>query len=273
VTSPDDEPEPEPDGGPAGGGPVHLGKPGRPGRPERPAPPPPPRPPGRPPRTAAPAGAAEGAARVIRLRTAATSLDVYADPAVAEVLVNSGSPRVRRDGDALIVEHAFGPPGAAGGGFAFVGGFSRRLSAAIPAALDERVVVRVNPALLVDVDVSAVSLRVWGCEGGLRLRLAASSAKLDGVSGPLDVEALSSSVKGSVRLTGDCRIRCESSSVKLDLLAGSDVRIEARNRLGKVVLPGRRSRGSGELRAKVGQGRGRLVVDATMGSVMLGGEA
>jgi hypothetical protein len=286
----EDDEEPagdQPGGEPTPGPPVDLGKagpvgaeadePGPPAPPQRPRtrgsrPPRPPRPPG-PLGAGAPPGAGDATARVIRLRTAATALDVYADPAVAEVLVSSGSPRVRRDGDALVVEHDFGRTDGPGGGFAFVSHLPRRLAAAIPGALDERVVVRVNPALLVDVDVSAVSLRLWGCEGGVRLRLAASSAKLDRISGPIHIDAQSSSVKGSMRPTGDSHIRCESSSVKLGLLSGSDVRIEARNRMGKVVLPHRRSRSAnGDLRATVGAGRDRLVVDATMSSVMIGGE-
>jgi hypothetical protein len=215
--------------------------------------------------------------RVVRVRTPASHVEVYADPAVAEVLIADGSPLLRREGDAMVIEHAVGQFHGPGARFGFVGHLPRKLASTIPLpGLDGRIVVRMNPALLLDVEVTAVSLHVWGCEGGLRLRLAASSAKLDRVSGPLTIDALSSSVKGSVCVTGEGRIHCESSSVKLGLLPGSDVRIKARNRLGKVVLPRGRGRGghghntNTNAHAVVGQGNGLLVIEGTMSSVMIG---
>jgi hypothetical protein len=223
--------------------------------------------------------------RVIRIRTPASSVQVYADPSVAEVLVTSGSPLVRRHGDAMVIEHAVGQFTGPGARFGFVGHLPRKIASAIP-GFDECIVVRMNPALLLDVEVSAVSLHVWGCEGGVRLRLAASSAKIDRISGPLTIDALSSSVKGSACITGDSRIHCESSSVKLGLLPGSDIRIEARNRMGKVVLPRRGRPGQGphpggehrthnnnRPRAVIGRGNGRLAIDATMSSVMIASHA
>jgi hypothetical protein len=195
--------------------------------------------------------------RAIKIRTLAHTLEVHADPGVAEALVTSGPAVLQRDGDVLVI----GSPTTtrAGRPYAFVDHRTRR---AMPRATGacERIVIRVNPAVALDIDTSAVSLRVSGCEGGLRLRLSSSSARLERVSGELDLTAHSSSVRGSVRLSGTSSIRCESSSVTLTLAAGSDVRITADNRMGRVKVP----RGG-----TVGEGRGRLDIDATMGSVTL----
>jgi hypothetical protein len=285
LLGPEADPEPEVEGdAPPGPPPVQLGKapvpppddptdagragddrwPRRPEPPSWPSPPPPYQPP--------PAGErpkAEGpgsGVRTVRVRTLAKALEIYADPAVAEVQVTRGSPSLRREGDAIVVAHgsAEGP----GARFSFVDTLR-----SIP-GFDERTVLRVNPDLELDVDVSATSLRIWGCEGGLRLRLAASSAKFDRVAGPVTLDCHSSSVKGSARFTGESHIRCESSSIKLGLLDGTDVKIKATNRMGKVVLPRHRSKSAGQAHgyAVVGEGTGLVIIDATMSSVVMGGE-
>jgi hypothetical protein len=210
--------------------------------------------------------------RTVKVRTLANALEIYADPGVAEVLVTSGSATLRRDGDTVVVEQDRGRV-PDGGRYAFVNHLGRTL-ASIP-GIDQRIVLRVNPALLVDIDVSAVSVKIWGCEGGLRLRLAASSAKFDRVAGPLNIDAQASSIKGTARVTGESHIRGESSSVKLGLLAGTDVRIQSRNSMGKVVLPTgspRAAGGKGPRTATVGRGTGRLLIDATMSSVIVGND-
>jgi hypothetical protein len=266
---PDGEAEAE-----AGARPVDLGKAGEPPAytsPPEGAPPADDRPRPNRSRRRGPTGTGPGL-RVVRLRSLAHAVDVHGDPSVAEIQVVRGRPVIHRSGDAMIVDHpgstaATGGPGAR---FTFVGQLPGKIS-----GIDERIVLRVNPELLLDVEGSAVSLRVWGCEGGLRLRISASSVKVERVAGALDVEAFSSALKGSVRLHGRSRIRCESSSVKLGLLPGTDVRISAHNRMGKIAMPGWRSRGgtpTGErTRAVIGAGTGRLSIDATMSSVMLGG--
>jgi hypothetical protein len=209
--------------------------------------------------------------RTVKVRTLANALEIYADPGVAEVQVTSGSATLRREGDTVLVEQNRGRV-PDGGRYAFVNHLGRTLSS-IP-GLDERIVLRVNPAVLVDIDVSAVSVKIWGCEGGLRLRLAASSAKFDRIAGPITIDAQASSIKGSARVTGEGHIRAESSSVKLGLREGSDVRIQYRNSMGKVVLPMGRTRtaGSRARTATVGRGTGRLMIDATMSSVIVGND-
>jgi hypothetical protein len=225
--------------------------------------------------------------RSVRIAVSYRSADVIADPSVDQVVV-VGDHTVRRDGDVLVVESlalpGFGEFGSAreeqaergergerGGPFSFAS-LPRSLAWA-RAMKDQHLVIRVNPALPIEVDAAATGLRIRGCEGGARIRLVASSLKADRLRGPLDLDALSSSVKGTIVITGESRIACESASVKLALLPGSDVRMSATNRLGKVVLPESRSKtglsDAQTIESVVGDGSGRLAVDAVMSSVML----
>jgi hypothetical protein len=139
----------------------------------------------------------------------------------------------------------------------------------------EHVTVRVNPSLRLEIDSAAAALRVVGCEGGARIRLVAASLKIDRVRGQLEIDAITSSVKGTAAITGASRIAGESSSVKLSLLPGSDVRATAgSNRLGKVVLPGTPTNGAGgQSESVVGNGEGTLLVEGVMSSIVLTSDA
>lgn len=222
------------------------------------------------------------AVTAIRVHASYRSVEIIADPTVAQLTV-TGHHTVRRDGTTLVVESQDRPtaPGADGepgsrplGGFTFAD-LPRGLAWA-KAWTEQRLVVRVNPELPLELDAAGASVRVSGIEGGATLRVIAAALKLERVRGPLDIDALSSSVKGFAAPTGRSRIACESSSVKLLLGAGTDVTITARNRLGKVVLPTVVSTGGlvdpEVTRAVVGQGRGELLIEAVMSSVMLTGD-
>jgi hypothetical protein len=212
----------------------------------------------------------------VRVNASYRSVDVIGDPTVAQVAV-TGQHAVRREGTVLTVvsqESPFGSnePGERGSaGFSFTD-LPRTLAWA-KAWTDQRLVVRVNPELPIELDAAGASVTISGMEAGARLRLIAAAAKLERVRGPLDLDALSSSVKGFAAPNGRSRIACESSSVKLLLGAGSDVRIRARNRMGKVVLPDTVSKGGlvdpDVVEAVVGAGRGELSIDAVMSSVAL----
>jgi hypothetical protein len=78
-------------------------------------------------------------------------------------------------------------------------------------------------------------------------------------------------VKGFTQITGSGRISCESSSVKLQLQPGSDVRLTATNRMGKVLLLDASRETSIDLQsgAVVGDGEGQFAIDAVMSSVIL----
>jgi hypothetical protein len=221
----------------------------------------------------------EGAApRLVRVAVSYRSLRVLADPGVDGAFV-SGEHTVRRDGDALVVE-ATGLP--AFGGDEQPGRFSfsdlprtlPRTLARARAIQSQELTVRFNPRLPLEIDVAGASVRIVGGEAGARIRLLASALKVDSLRGPLDLDAVSSSVKGTLGPTGSSRISAESSSVKVGLVAGTGVRINARNRMGKVVLPSGATKGDmvdpGLRDAVVGDGRGELAVESVMSSVIIG---
>ncbi len=134
--------------------------------------------------------------------------------------------------------------------------------------------MRFNPRLPLEIDVAGASVRIVGGEAGARIRLLASALKVDSLRGPLDLDAVSSSVKGTIGPSGASRISAESSSVKVGLVAGTGVRINARNRMGKVVLPSGTTKGDmvdpGLREAVIGDGRGELSVESVMSSIVIG---
>ncbi len=215
--------------------------------------------------------------RLVRIAVSYRSLEVVADPSVTGAFV-SGDHTVRRDGETLVVEASALPfladddePGAR---FSF-----SNLPKTIARARNwqnEHLTVRFNPELPIEIDVAGASVRLVGGEAGARIRLLASALKVDRVRGPLDVDAVSSSVKGTMGPSGASRISAESSSVKVQLLAGTGVRIHARNRMGKVVLPNSVTKGDmvdpGLREAVVGDGGGELVIESVMSSVVIGAD-
>lgn len=224
------------------------------------------------------AGAASGRPHAVRVAVSYRSVDVIGDPTVDQVSV-TGSHSVRRDDGLLVVESlqmpGFAefeherPGGGSSGPWSFIG--LPRSAAWARAMKGDHVVVRVNPSLPIEIDSAAAAVRVSGCEGGARIRLVAASLKVDRLRGPLDLEALTSAVKGTAAITGDSRILGESSSVKLSLLPGSDVRARmGGNRLGKIVLPGVPATGpNGEPEGVVGSGEGKLLLEGVMSSIVV----
>ena len=223
--------------------------------------------------------AAAGRVRVVRLLAAYRQVTVVADPTVTQVHV-TGNHTVRQEGEVLVVEGSWNPFGGRGDGddgglrFAF-SALPRGLSWG-PSGPESNLTVRINPEVRLEVDATGASLRISGPEAGVRLRLLASSLKVDRLRGPLDLDARTSSVKGSLGPSGQSRIGAEQSSVKVTLLRGTSLRLTATNRMGKVILPGRVSKdgGFGEtIHDLVGGGEGALVVDASMSSIMIAAEA
>jgi hypothetical protein len=218
--------------------------------------------------------------KLVRVAVSYRALRIIADPGVAGAFV-SGEHTVRRDGEALVVEASGLPlfsgdedePGT-GGRFSFSN--LPRTIAKAKALQNESLIVRFNPYLPLELDVAGASVRITGGEAGARLRLLASALKVDTLRGPLDLDAVSSSVKGTLGPSGSSRLSAESSSVKISLLAGTGVRIHARNRMGKVVLPTGMTKGDmvdpGIREAVVGDGNGELAVEAVMSSVVIGAD-
>jgi hypothetical protein len=184
--------------------------------------------------------------------------EIIGDPAVRDA-VAEGRHRARIEGDLMIVEgETVDEPGS------FITrtwlGFSEHKSG-------DRLVVRVNPSLAIDLHLQAGSARVRGVDGPIRADVQAGSATIDGFGNPLNLTVQGGSIQASGRLVdGQSRIACDAGSVNLHLERGSSVRMNARSHLGKITLPGE----AGALGAQdvtIGDGTASLVIETNMGSV------
>jgi hypothetical protein len=196
--------------------------------------------------------------RRVRVIKRLGSAEVTGDPNVRDA-VAEGQHRARIEGDVMIIEgEVANEPGT----------FITRSWLGFPEhSSGDRLVVRVNPALALDLQVQAGSLRVNGVEGPIRADVQASSATIDGFRKPLDLTVQAGSVRATGRLDdGESRIACDAGSVNLYLERGSSVRIKAQAHLGKVVLPGVAGAG-GAQNVSVGGGAASLLIKTNMGSV------
>jgi len=202
---------------------------------------------------------ADSGIRKVRIERQLGTVEIVGDPNVRDA-VAEGPHQARIEGDVMIfsrhttTEH---------GGFFFgVTGY----------AGPDKLLVRMNPALALELQMQAGSCRVRGIEGPIRADVQAGSATIDGFRGALNLSVQAGSVKASGRLDHDeSRINCDAGSVTLNLEPGSSVRISARASMGKVELPGESAVSGGGLRAAtVGDGDGTLSIECHMGSVKVG---
>jgi hypothetical protein len=129
-----------------------------------------------------------------------------------------------------------------------------------------------RPDLPLEVELSAGTVRVDGLTGPLRLDIRAGSARIERVRGPIEALVAAGSLRVEALLTqGASRIRCDASSVRLNLERGSNVLVRARPEMSKLTLPGHGvvgSLGLGERQeVKIGDGTATLDIDATMSKI------
>jgi hypothetical protein len=186
------------------------------------------------------------------------AVEIIGDPAVREA-VAEGRHRARIDGDLMIIEGETGDE---------PGSFITRTWFGFPEHMSgDRLVVKVNPSLAIELHVQAGSARVRGVDGPIGADVQAGSAMIDGFSNPLNLTVHGGSIQATGRLAdGESRIACDAGSVNLQLERGSSVRVKARAHMGKVTLPGEAgARGAQEV--IIGDGTASLVIETNMGSV------
>ncbi len=226
----------------------------------RPQPPPRPEPEPRPQPEPQPAGAAGQGAQRLSVRSVGRRVRVLADRSVASATV-SGPHVLRRTGSTLEVTSE-GQPNPL-----------QNLSLLrLPRSLDDlrtvglgaELVIRVNPALTVDAEVTASGLAVEGVPVVDRVRVTAGGASLKGVRrvGDLLVQMGSATVEGPLS-EGRSRIKVESGTLTVTLTAGANVTVRGTANMGRITWPGEDSGAVDEW--IVGNGAGRLDLEMVMG--------
>ncbi|MGD8216118.1 hypothetical protein [Aestuariimicrobium sp. Y1814] len=131
-------------------------------------------------------------------------------------------------------------------------------------ATGKELVVKVNPNIPVDVEVTAGSLHTSKVPVLGKVRVTAGGASLNDVLEVADalVQAGSASVRGDIS-QGRSRVRVESGSLTIHLGAASNVTVRAETQLGRVSWPGEQSGSIDEYVA--GNGAARLDIGVVMG--------
>lgn len=200
------------------------------------------------------------------------SAKVSADASVLEA-VAEGPHSARREGDTLIITSE-----GAGEADTHEFRFSKTDRPRVILGLGSKprpVVVRMNPALALEADISVGSLSVDGVRGPINASIDAGSVKVEGAASPVDLSVDAGSVQVTALLDrGASRVRCDAGSVKVSLTKGSSVRVVARTDIGKVVLgdgtatKGLRIGGTSDEHV-FGDGAGTLDVQTGVGRVVV----
>jgi hypothetical protein len=213
-------------------------------------------------RPAPPVGT-DAAIRRIKVISEFGPVQVIGDGSVREA-VAEGPHLVRREDGRLVIEH-----NAEGGDFFF----SRPGHASFRGGhRPQRLVVRMNPALPLEMASTAGTIRIRDLTGPIQASVQAGSTVIDGFRGPLNLTSAAGSIRARGTLTeGESRISCQAGSVRIQLERGSSVRVRARAQLGRVRIDGSKrgqSLGFGDGdEVTIGEGKASLNIDATMGTI------
>lgn len=130
--------------------------------------------------------------------------------------------------------------------------------------LGKELLVRVNPTIAVDAEVTAGALTTEGVPFLGKVRVTAGGATLDRIAEANDVlvQAGSATIRGDLA-TGRSRIRCESGSLDITLGDRSSVTVRTEVQLGRVSWAGADNDNVDEV--VLGTGAARLDVGVVMG--------
>ena len=217
----------------------------------------------------APAAApAEGARPVnvggvdrITVRAVGRRVRIVGEPAVA-TLSADGPHVLRRNGTVLEVS-SDGEFSASLDGFSLLR-TPRSLDDIRALGLGKELLLRVNPNIVLDVEVTAGSLSIERVSHLGKVRVTAGGAKLHDVNQIDDalIQAGQATIKGTIT-TGRSRIRAESGSLSIQLGEQSDVTVKGEAQLGRVSWSGGHT-GAGD-EVVMGQGSARLDIEVVMG--------
>lgn len=207
----------------------------------------------------------------ISVRAVGRRVRIIGEASVA-TLSADGPHVLRRNGSVLEVS-SDGEMGSSLDGFSILRA-PRSLDDIRAIGLGKELLLKVNPRIVVDVEVTAGSLHTERVPHLGKVRVTAGGAKLLDVEEINDalVQAGQATIKGAIK-NGRSRVRAESGSLVLHLADDSNVTIKSDAQLGKVSWSGSHSGNFDEV--VMGNGSAKLDVEVVMGhaQVKVGSDA
>ena len=174
---------------------------------------------------------------------------------------------LRRNGSVLEVS-SDGELGASLDGFSILKGATRSLDDFRSLGLGKELFLRVNPNVIVDVEVTAGSLNTEQVPHLGKVRVTAGAAKLLDIAEINDalIQAGQATIKGTIK-SGRNRIRAESGSLSITLEDDSDVTVTGEAQLGKISWTGGHN-GAGD-EVVMGNGSAKLEIEVVMAHALV----
>lgn len=231
---------------------------------ERFAPPPEPEPEAKPEEPQQPASKPVNTSGVERVSVRAVGRRVRIIGETAVATLSADGPHVLRRNGAVLEVSSDGELGASLDGFSILRGVPRNMEDIRALSLGKELLIRVNPSIVVDVEMTAGNLNTERVPHLGKVRVTAGGAKLLDVTEINDalVQAGSATIKGSIK-TGRNRIRAESGSLSITLGDDSNVTVTGESQLGRISWSGGHS-GAGD-EVVMGNGSAKLDVEVVMG--------
>ena len=198
----------------------------------------------------------------ISVRAVGRRVRIVGETSVA-TLSADGQHVLRRNGSVLEVS-SDGELGASLDGFSILRGAPRSLDDIRALGLGKELLLKVNPKIVVDVEVTAGSLNTERVPHLGKVRVTAGGARLLDVQEINDalIQAGQATIHGAIT-TGRNRIRAESGSLSITLADESNVTVNGDAQLGKVSWAGGHS-GAGD-EVVMGNGSAKLDIEVVMG--------
>jgi hypothetical protein len=203
-----------------------------------------------------------GGVERISVRAVGRRVRILGETSVA-TLSADGPHVLRRNGSVLEVS-SDGELGASLDGFSILRSAPRSLDDFRSLGLGKELFLRVNPDVIVDVEVTAGSLNTERVPHLGKVRVTAGAAKLLDVAEINDalIQAGQATIKGTIT-TGRNRVRAESGTLSITLGDDSNVSITGEAQLGKISWAGGHS-GAGD-EVVMGSGSAKLEIEVVMG--------
>jgi hypothetical protein len=198
----------------------------------------------------------------ISVRAVGRRVRIVGETSVATL--SADGPHVLRRNGAVLEVSSDGELGASLDGFSILRGAPRSLDDIRALGLGKELLLKVNPNIVVDVEVTAGSLNTERVPHLGKIRVTAGGARLLDVREINDalIQAGQATIHGAIT-TGRNRIRAESGSLSITLADESNVTVNGDAQLGKVSWSGGHS-GAGD-EVVMGNGSAKLDIEVVMG--------